>query len=60
LLHLSNNPEKMNNAGDTFHPGIDQRIQLLNEMEKPEIYYQACKALLDGKTPITIAGHQIQ
>lgn len=37
----------MNNAGDTFHPGIDLRIQLLNEMEKPEIYDQACKALLD-------------
>ena len=61
LLHLADNPEKMgSNPRDTFHPGMDQRIQLLTEMEKPEVFDQACKALLDGKTPIAIAGHQIQ
>ncbi len=61
LLHLSDTPEKIRaNPTDTFHPGMDQRIQMLTEMEKPEVFDQACKALLDGKTPITIAGHQIQ
>lgn len=62
LLHLSDNPAKKtgSNLADTFHPGMEQRIQLLTELEKPEVLDQACKALLDGKTAITIAGHHIQ
>ena len=62
LLHLSSKPENKprNSPTDAFHPGMDQRIQLLTELEKPEVFDQACKALLDAKTPITISGHQIQ
>lgn len=62
LSHLSTKPERKpsNNPTDAFHPGMEQRIQLLTELEKPEVFDQACKALLDGKTPITISGHQIQ
>ena len=62
LLHLSDNPTKRtgSNLADTFHPGMEQRIQLLTELEKPDVFDQACKSLLDGKTAINIAGHQIQ
>lgn len=62
LLHISDNPLKnsVNNLADTFHPDMEQRIELLTELEKPEVLDLACKAILDGKIAITIAGHYIQ
>jgi hypothetical protein len=61
LLNLSDKPvSRWQDALDSFHPSMAERLAVLEELETPPVHQQACAAVLAGATPLTIRGHTIQ
>lgn len=62
ITHLSGKPTPVieDDITDTFHPRMTERVAILEEMKNPEVFDRACQAVLDGNSPLIIAGHAIQ
>lgn len=62
ITHLSGKPTPVieDDITDTFHPRMTERVAILEEMKNPEVLDRACRAVLDGNSPLIIAGHAIQ
>lgn len=52
--------KSLNGFLDRFHPGMDERVAVLSELDDPKIYSVTCEALLNGTSPIRLAGLRIQ
>jgi hypothetical protein len=62
ITHLSGKPTPVieDDITDTFHPRMTERVAILEEMKNPEVLDRACQAVLNGNSPLIIAGHAIQ